>query len=62
MQRDDIVFVELVSQQGYSDRQKQDAMEAVVDEVSALGIKRDNLLLVINEVGQGATWYAPEPV
>ena len=37
-------------------------MEAVVDEVSALGIKRDNLLLVINEVGQGATRYAPEPV
>ena len=37
-------------------------MEAIVDEVSALGIKRDNLLLVINEVGQGATWYAPESI
>ena len=61
-QRDDIIFIELVASKGYSDQQKQDAMEAVVDEVSALGIKRDNLLLVINEVGQGATWYAPEPV
>ena len=61
-QRDDIIFVELVASKGYSDQQKQNAMEAIVDEVSALGIKRDNLLLVINEVGQGATWYAPESV
>jgi hypothetical protein len=61
-QRDDIVFIELIASKGYSDAQKQSAMEAVVDEVSALGIKRDNLLLVINEVGQGATWYAPEPI
>jgi hypothetical protein len=60
-QRDDIVFIELVASRGYTDEQKQAAMEAIVDEVSALDIKRDNLLLVINEVGQNATWYAPEP-
>lgn len=60
-QRDDIVFIELVASKGYSDQQKQDTMVAIVDEISSLGIKRDNLLLVINEVGQGATWYAPEP-
>jgi hypothetical protein len=36
-------------------------MAAIVDEVSALGIKRDNLLLVHVEV-HGAAWYAPEPV
>ena len=60
-QRDDIIFIELIASKGYSDQQKQHTMEAIVDEVSALGIKRDNLLLVINEVGQGATWYAPEP-
>ena len=61
-QRTDIIFVELVAQVGYSDEVKQRTMAAIVEEVSALGIKRDNLLLVINEVGQGATWYAPEPV
>lgn len=60
-QRDDIIFIELVASKGYSDQQKQETMVAIVDEVSALGIKRDSLLLVINEVGQGATWYAPEP-
>ena len=60
-QRDDIVFIELVASKGYSDDQKQAAMTAIVDEVSALDIRRDNLLLVINEVGQNSTWYAPEP-
>ena len=61
-QRDDIVFIELVASKGYTDEQKQATMEAIVEEVSSLDIKRDNLLLVINEVGQTATWYAPEPV
>lgn len=60
-QRDDIIFIELVASKGYSDVQKQRAMSSIVDEVSHLGVKRDNLLLVINEVGQNATWYAPEP-
>ena len=48
--------------EGYTDAQKQAAMEAIVDEVSALDVKRDNLLLVINELGQNATWYSPDPV
>lgn len=60
-QRTDIIFVELVAQVGYSDEIKQRTMAAIVDEVSALGIKRDNLLLVHQEV-HGAAWYAPEPL
>jgi hypothetical protein len=60
-QRDDIIFIELVAQVGFTDAQKQAAMGAIVDEVSALGIKRDNLLLVVSEV-HGAAWYAPEPL
>lgn len=60
-QRDDIIFIELVAQNVYNDEQKQRTMAAIVDEVSALGIKRDNLLLVHVEV-QGAAWYAPEPI
>jgi hypothetical protein len=60
-QRTDIIFVELVAQVGYTDEIKQRTMAAIVDEVSALGIKRDNLLLVHQDV-HGAAWYAPEPV
>ena len=60
-QRDDIIFIELVAQDVYNDDQKRRTMAAIVDEVSGLGIKRDNLLLVLVEV-HGAAWYAPEPL
>ncbi|QNK79705.1 tautomerase family protein [Nakamurella sp. PAMC28650] len=60
-QREDIIFIELVAQDVYNDDQKQRTMAAIVDEVSTLGIKRDNLLLVHLEV-HGAAWYAPEPL
>lgn len=58
-QRDDIIFVELVAQVGFTDEQKQAAMGAIADEIAALGIKRDNVLCVIVEV-HGAAWYAAE--
>ena len=61
-QRDDIIFIELLASDVYSDDQKQRTMVAIADEVSALGIKRDNLLLVVTEV-HGKAWHAagPEP-
>jgi hypothetical protein len=59
-QRDDIIFIELLAQVGYTDDQKQRTMAAIVEEAAQLGFKRDNLLLVVNEV-HGAAWYAPEP-
>ena len=34
-------------------------MAAVADEVAKVGIKKDNLLLVLVETGPGAAWYAP---
>lgn len=58
-QRDDIIFVELVAQVGYSDEQKQAAMAAIVDELTLLGVKRDDVLCVALEV-HGAAWYAGE--
>ena len=58
-QRDDIIFVELVAQVGYSDEQKQAAMGAIADGLAALGVKRDNVLCVTLEV-QGAAWYSAE--
>jgi hypothetical protein len=56
-QRDDIIFVQFTASTGYTDEQKQTTMAAVADEISALGIKRDNVLLVTVEV-PGAAWYA----
>ena len=60
-QRDDIIFIQLVASVGYTDDTKQATMAAIADEISALGIKRDNVLLVTVEV-HGAAWYAAESV
>lgn len=56
--RDDIIFIELLASVGYTDEQKQAAMSQIADGFEALGIKRDNLMLVVAEV-HGAAWYAP---
>jgi hypothetical protein len=60
-QRDDIIFIELVASTMYDDAQKRRAMEAIVDELSVVGITPDNILIDINEIGIGQNWYAPEP-
>jgi hypothetical protein len=60
--RDDIIFIDLLANVGYSDDVKQHTMSAIADEIAALGIKRENLLLVVNEVHGGANWYAAGPV
>lgn len=57
--RDDIVFVELVAGRGFTDEQKQATMAAISDNIAALGIRRDNVLCVLFEVGSAA-WYAAE--
>jgi hypothetical protein len=57
--RDDIIFVEIVAQVGYSDEQKQGAMRSIVDGFESLGVKRDNVLCVMLEV-HGAAWHAGE--
>jgi hypothetical protein len=58
-QRDDIIFVELVAQLGYTDAQKQATMSAIADGLADLGVKRDNVVCVTLEV-QGAAWYTAE--
>ncbi len=58
-QRDDIIFIEIVAGAVYSAEQKQATGAAIADEIAALGIKRDNVLCVVIEVGSGA-WYAAE--
>ena len=55
----DIIFFELLAQVGYTDDQKQATMIAIADEFEKLGIKRDNVLLVVVEV-HGAAWHAGE--
>jgi Tautomerase enzyme len=56
--RTDIVFIQILAYTGYSPEQKQQGASLVADRVAALGIKRDNLLIAINENGDG-DWFAP---
>lgn len=56
VQRDDIIFIELLAQVGYTDEQKQAGMRAIVEELEAIGVKRDDVMLNFLEV-HGAAWY-----
>ncbi|GAA1827146.1 tautomerase family protein [Microlunatus capsulatus] len=57
--RTDIVFIEILASPGYTDEQKQRGMTAVADRVAEVGIKKDNLLLVLVETAPGVAWHAP---
>lgn len=57
--RTDIIFIEVLASRGYTDQEKALGLAAIVNEVEKLGIKRDNLLLMVTETGP-SDWYAPE--
>jgi hypothetical protein len=56
VQRDDIIFIELLAQVGYTDEQKQAGMRAIAEELEAVGVKRDDIMFDFLEV-HGASWY-----
>jgi hypothetical protein len=56
VQRDDIIFIELLAQVGFTDEQKQSGMSAVADELEAIGVPRDALMFDFLEV-HGSAWY-----
>ena len=54
--RDDIVFIELLAQVGFTDEQKQAGMAAIVEELARVGVRPDDVMLDFLEV-HGASWY-----
>lgn len=57
--REDIIFIEILAGTGYaSSEKKHKALVAIADELEAIGIPRDNLLLHVLEVPAG-DWYSP---
>lgn len=57
--REDIIFIEILAGVGYaSSATKHKALVAIADELEALGIPRDNLMLHVIEVPAG-DWYSP---
>jgi hypothetical protein len=53
--RTDVIFVEILAQVGYTDEQKQAAMNGIVDGFVQLGVPRETLLCDFLEV-HGAAW------
>jgi hypothetical protein len=56
--RSDIVFIQILAFNGYSPAVKQRGANLIVDGLSALGIKRDDILIALSENGDG-DWLAP---
>lgn len=57
-ERTDIVFIQILAFNGYSPEVKQRGANLIVDRLSALGVKRDNILIALTENGDG-DWLAP---
>jgi hypothetical protein len=56
--RTDIVFVQILAFNGYTPETKQRGANLIVERLSTLGIKRDNILISLSENGDG-DWLAP---
>ena len=56
--RSDVVVIQVLAFHGYSAEVKQRGAALVVDNLAALGIPRDHVLLAITENGDG-DWLAP---
>lgn len=54
--RTDIVFIEILASPVYSPDQMKRGMAAVTEKLAGIGIKRDNLLLMMTEA---KAWHAP---
>lgn len=56
--RSDIVFIQILAYRGYSPDVKQRGAALVVEQLTALGIKRDDILIAVSDNGDG-DWFAP---
>ena len=54
--RTDIIFVEVLASPNYSPDEMQRGLSAITEELAKIGIKRDNLLLMVTPAN---AWHAP---
>jgi len=57
--RTDIIFIQILLARIYSAQDKQRMYRHVVDELKAVDIKPDNVLIAVTE-NEGSGWFAPE--
>jgi hypothetical protein len=56
--RDDIIFIQVLASVGYSSELKQRMYATMVDNIVALGIRQDTVLISIVEIA-GENWHSP---
>jgi len=54
--RDDMIFLEILASPNYSPAQMQRGLTAISEELAKIGIKRDNVLLMVTPA---SAWLAP---
>ncbi len=57
--RDDIIYIEILASPNYTREQMQKGLTAISDELAKIGLKRDNLLLMVTPA---SAWLAPAEV
>jgi hypothetical protein len=60
-ERTDIIYIQILLAKIYQVEDKQRMCSHVVDELKAVGIKQDNILIALTE-NEGSDWFAPEMV
>ncbi|HEY0259371.1 MAG TPA: tautomerase family protein [Lacisediminihabitans sp.] len=57
--RDDIIFIQVLASYGYTPEAKQSMYAAMVENMAAIGVRQDTLLISIVEIDGSANWHSP---
>jgi hypothetical protein len=57
--REDIIYIEVLSSYGYSPETKQNMYASMVRNTEAIGIRADTLLISVIEIDGGNNWHSP---
>jgi hypothetical protein len=57
--RDDIVFIQVLASYGYTPELKERMYASMVENMAAIGIRQDTLLVSIVEIEGATNWHSP---
>jgi hypothetical protein len=57
--RDDIIYIQVLASYGYTPELKQQMYASMVDNMAAIGIRQDTLLVSIVEIDGSSNWHSP---
>jgi hypothetical protein len=57
--RDDIIYIQVLASYGYTPELKQRMYASMVENMAAIGIRQDTLLVSIVEIDGSSNWHSP---